>query len=144
MSADAFERALAAQLEVGQTLNALLRLAEMEQSASTPDAWDALIACKQREIDALASKNFPELVERCRDLLVRPDQPASSRLAGLIERNRDMLVRICALERRAMSRAEHQCNEVSGALASSRVNKQLDSTYSTAVVSPPKFLDQIR
>jgi|GEM_PF-2176531 len=144
MSAETFERALAAQLEVGQTLNALLRLAEMEQSASTPDAWDALIACKQREIDALASKNFPELVERCRDLLARPDQPGSDRLVGLIERNRDMLARICALGLRAMSRAEHQREQISGALASLRVNKQLDSTYSSAKVSPPKFLDQRR
>ncbi len=144
MIGDRFEQVLAKQLTVNRTLHSLLRLVEMEQAASDPDTWEALLRCKERELDALAKADLSQLLAQCQKLLQQPERPADGRLALLIERNREMLIRLCSLEQQALRRAESQHRQLAHELASLKVNQRLDNAYGAEGSCLSHFVDQRR
>ncbi len=65
----AYEQMLARQRQVQHHLSLLLRLAAMQEDASTPQAWHAVLACKEKELAALAALGLARLLQEARDFL---------------------------------------------------------------------------
>jgi len=129
MSALTLGQALERQSQVSRHLAALVKLGEMQQTLSNPYTWEAVLECKQREIDALEGLGFPALQAACGPLLGTRQDPGQRRLAGLMAENHALLQRICALEQQAERRMATLVEGYRRQLNANRTARRVHETY---------------
>jgi len=143
MAGLALQTALDRQAQVGRCLAALVRLGEMEQRIANPYTWEAVLACKDREIAALAALDFPALQQECRELAASPE-PQAARLAELMTANAELLGQVCALEQAALERAAAARDRCRQELASLQAGTRLQGAYRRRSGLPPaRFLSEL-
>ncbi len=138
---NAYEQTLA-QRELQRHLSMLLRLGAIQEHASTPEAWRAVLDCKDKEIAALHALNLAGTLQAGRELLATLAPGSHPELTELVALNIDALLRLCASEAEAARRARLQTEALRRKVTAARRGTRLSAAY--APTAAPRFLDHTR
>jgi hypothetical protein len=137
-----YERVVAQQRRVHSHLDTLLRLGDMQLQASTPEAWEAVLACKDKEISALTELDLAAAMCEAQQFLSSSTTEPPSALADLLALNTETLRRVGELESKALARAAAQTEALRTEMTAARRNTRLSAAYARATA--PRFLDRTR
>ena len=101
----AYSRMLAQQRQVQHHLSMLLRLSAIQDHAETPEAWEAVLSCKEKEIAALAALDLTRLLQEAQDFVAQAPAARYPELADLVALNLESLRGLCDSETAAVERA---------------------------------------